>query len=75
VVFDGGRRQAGVDYASAGYRAVEANYRQTVLTAFQQVQDGVTGLSVLNAAAQESHAAVVDAERLLSLANDRYSGG
>ncbi|WP_052653212.1 efflux transporter outer membrane subunit [Pandoraea oxalativorans] len=75
VVFDGGRRQAGVDYASAGYRAVQANYRQTVLTAFQQVQDGVTGLSVLNAAAQESHAAVVDAERLLSLANDRYSGG
>ncbi|VVE04174.1 Toluene efflux pump outer membrane protein TtgF [Pandoraea iniqua] len=75
VIFDGGRRQAGVDYASAGYRAVEANYRQTVLTAFQQVQDGVTGLSVLDGAAHESHAAVVDAQRLLSLANDRYSGG
>ncbi|VVD71933.1 efflux transporter outer membrane subunit [Pandoraea fibrosis] len=75
AIFDGGRRQAGVDFASAGYRAVEANYRQTVLTAFQQVQDGVAGLSVLDAAAHESHAAVVDAQRLLSLANDRYSGG
>ena len=75
AVFDGGRRQASVDFTSAGYRAVEANYRQTVLTAFQQVQDGVTGLSVLDAAARESHAAVVDAQRLLSLANDRYSGG
>ncbi|VVE01609.1 efflux transporter outer membrane subunit [Pandoraea cepalis] len=75
AVFDGGRRQANVDFASAGYRAVEANYRQTVLTAFQQVQDGVTGLSVLDAAARESHAAVVDAQRLLSLATDRYSGG
>lgn len=75
AIFDGGRRQAGVDYASAGYRAVEANYRQTVLTAFEQVQDGVSGLSVLDAAAHESRAAVVDAQRLLSLANDRYSGG
>ncbi|MDM8355542.1 efflux transporter outer membrane subunit [Pandoraea communis] len=75
AIFDGGRRQAGVDFASAGYRAVEANYRQTVLTAFQQVQDGVAGLSVLDAAARESHAAAVDAQRLLSLANDRYSGG
>lgn len=75
AIFDGGRRQAGVDYASAGYKSVEAQYRQTVLNAFAQVQDGVTGLSVLDGAARESHAAVNDAQRLLSLANDRYSGG
>ena len=75
VVFDGGRRQANVDAASDQYRATEANYRQTVLNAFQQVQDGVTGLSVLDGAAKQSHAAVDDAQRLLSLANDRYSGG
>lgn len=75
VIFDGGRRKASLDYAGAGYRAVEAQYRQTVLTAFQQVQDGVTGLSVLDGAARQSHAAVVDSQRLLSLANDRYSGG
>ncbi|MEZ2352301.1 efflux transporter outer membrane subunit [Caballeronia sp. RCC_10] len=75
VVFDGGRRSAAVAFASEGYRATEANYRQTVLNAFQQVQDGIVGLSVLDGAAKQSHAAVVDAERLLSLANDRYSGG
>ena len=46
-----------------------------MLNAFQQVQDGVTGLSVLDAASKESQEAVTDAQRLLSLANDRYSGG
>ena len=75
AVFDGGRRQANVNFASAGYAQAEANYRQTVLDAFQQVQDGVTGLSVLDAASKQAHAAVEDAQRLLSLANDRYSGG
>jgi multidrug efflux system outer membrane protein len=75
VVFDGGRRSANVRFASEGYQAAEANYRQTVLTAFQQVQDGVTGLSVLDGAAKQSHQAVADAQSLLSLANDRYSGG
>ena len=75
VIFDGGRRSANVDFASDQYRAAEANYRQTVLTAFQQVQDGITGLSVLDGAATQSRAAVQDANKLLSLANDRYSGG
>ena len=75
VIFDGGRRSANVDFASDQYRAAEANYRQTVLTAFQQVQDGITGLSVLDGAATQSRAAVEDANKLLSLANDRYSGG
>jgi NodT family efflux transporter outer membrane factor (OMF) lipoprotein len=75
VVFDGGRRAANVDFANEGYKAAEANDRQTVLNAFQQVQDGIVGLSVLDGAAKQSHSAVVDAQRLLSLANDRYSGG
>jgi NodT family efflux transporter outer membrane factor (OMF) lipoprotein len=75
VIFDGGRRAANVDFADEGYKAAEANYRQTVLNAFQQVQDGIVGLSVLDGAATESRAAVSDAQRLLSLANDRYSGG
>ena len=75
VVFDGGRRSANVKFASEGYQMAEANYRQTVLNAFQQVQDGVTGLSVLDGASNQSHQAVNDAQRLLSLANDRYSGG
>ena len=60
VVFDGGRRAANVDFANEGYKAAEANYRQTVLNAFQQVQDGIVGLSVLDGAAKQSHSAVVD---------------
>ena len=75
VVFDGGRRAANVDFANQGYQIAQANYRQAVLTAFQQVQDGITGLSVLDNASAQSHDAVADAQRLLSLANDRYSGG
>lgn len=75
VVFDGGQRKANLKFASAGYLQAEANYRQTVLSAFQQVQDGVTGLSVLDTASKQARAAVTDAQRLLSLANDRYSGG
>ncbi|MGI4857778.1 MAG: efflux transporter outer membrane subunit [Janthinobacterium lividum] len=75
VVFDGGKRRAGVAFAQQDYVAVQASYRQTVLTAFQEVQDGVTGLSVLDGAVTQAHSAVADAEKLLSLANDRYSGG
>ena len=43
VLFDGGRRAANVKFASEGYQVAEATYRQTVLNAFQQVQDGITG--------------------------------
>ncbi|MGI4985264.1 MAG: efflux transporter outer membrane subunit [Janthinobacterium lividum] len=75
VVFDGGLRRAAVAFAQQDYVAVQADYRQTVLTAFQEVQDGVTGLAVLDGAATQAHIASADAERLLSLANDRYSGG
>ena len=75
VLFDGGRRAANVKFASEGYKVTEATYRQTVLDAFQQVQDGITGLAVLDGAAKQSHEAVSDARRLLSLATDRYSGG
>ena len=75
VLFDGGRRAANVQFASEGYKATEANYRQTVLNAFQQVQDGITGLSVLDGASKQSREAVTDAQHLLALANDRYSGG
>jgi len=46
-----------------------------VLTAFQEVQNAVTGLSVLAQAAQQASAAVDDARKLVSLAQDRYAGG
>ncbi|QGZ64122.1 efflux transporter outer membrane subunit [Paraburkholderia acidisoli] len=75
VLFDGGKRAAGVDYAQAGYESAQASYRQTVLTAFQEVQNAVTGLSVLERASTDGQAAVDDARKSFDLANDRYQGG
>lgn len=75
VLFDGGKRAAGVDYAKAGYESSRATYRQTVLTAFQEVQNAVTGLSVLDRASGEGQAAVDDARQSFELANARYQGG
>ncbi|WP_226377313.1 MULTISPECIES: efflux transporter outer membrane subunit [Burkholderia] len=74
-LFEGGRLAAGVAYAQAGYAAAQANYRQTVLTAFEEVQNAVTGLSVLDEAERRARAAVDDAQRLVGLAQDRYAGG
>ncbi|MBN3725927.1 efflux transporter outer membrane subunit [Burkholderia sp. Ac-20379] len=74
-LFQGGRLQAGVDYAQAGYAAAQANYRQTVLTAFQEVQNAVTGLSTLDEASRRARAGVEDSRQLVSLARDRYAGG
>jgi len=75
VLFDGGKRAAGVAYAQAGYEAAQANYRQTVLTAFQEVQNAVTGLSVLASASADAQSAVDDARKSYDLANERYQGG
>ncbi|HYA58890.1 MAG TPA: efflux transporter outer membrane subunit, partial [Burkholderiaceae bacterium] len=74
-LFDAGRLSANIDFAQAGYRATVANYRQTVLTAMQEVQDGLTGSANLARAAAEASAAVRSAQRVVDLANDRYAGG
>ena len=52
-----------------------ANYRETVLTAFQQVEDNLSSLRVLSVEIQQQDAAVTSAERGLSLATDRYRLG
>ncbi|MEX3605846.1 MAG: efflux transporter outer membrane subunit [Burkholderia sp.] len=74
-LFAGGRLKAGIDFAQAGYQAAQANYRQTVLVAFEEVQNAVTGLSMLDEAARRARAALEDARQLVSLAQDRYAGG
>ncbi len=74
-IFDAGRNQGNLDFARAGYNASVANYRQTVLTAFQEVEDGLVGLGTLERASREAGAAVRSAQRVLDLANDRYAGG
>ena len=74
-VFNGGKLHAQLDFAKSAYGSSVANYRQTVLTAFQEVEDGLSGLSVLSKAADTQHQAVEAAERALKIANDRYVGG
>ena len=74
-VLQGGRNRANLAAARAAYDEAVANYRQTVLTAFQQVEDGITNLSTLSQALSTQTAAVQDARRALEIANNRYVGG
>jgi NodT family efflux transporter outer membrane factor (OMF) lipoprotein len=74
-LFDGGRLQSQTDQARAAYDDNVAQYRQTVLTAFQQVEDNLAALRILATEAQQQHAAVASAEHTLELFNNRYVGG
>ncbi|MDQ2927978.1 MAG: efflux transporter outer membrane subunit, partial [Pseudomonadota bacterium] len=74
-LFSGGRLGANVDFAKAGYDANVGNYRRTVLTAMQEVEDGITGLADLEHADSQARTAVATARRVLDLANARYEGG
>ena len=74
-IFNGGRNRANLASSRAAYDESVANYRESVLVAFQQVEDGLSGLALLNQAAKTQQAAVADSRRALNLANDRYVGG
>lgn len=74
-VIAGGRNRAQLDFARGGYQEAVANYRETALTAFQQVEDALSGLTTLAEAYESQQRAVADAERSLQLANARYTGG
>lgn len=75
VLFDGGRIQANVDFAQAGYQASTANYRRVVLLALQEVQDGISSVATLSHASAQADAAVQSAQRVLAMATGRYEGG
>jgi multidrug efflux system outer membrane protein len=74
-IFTGGARRAQVQYARAGFDASVADYRDTVLNAFREVQDTVTGLTVLNDAQKTQQQAVDASRRALDIATSRYTGG
>ena len=74
-VFQGGRLDANVEFARANYDAAVATYRRVVLTAMQEVEDGITGLASLERADAQARIAVETARRVLELANARYEGG
>ena len=75
TIFDGGRRHALNDEARASYDSSVASYRQTVLTGFQQVEDQLAALRVLQQEAGVQATAVQSAQRSLDLSNTRYEGG
>jgi NodT family efflux transporter outer membrane factor (OMF) lipoprotein len=75
TIFDGGRRRATTESALAGYDASVANYRQSVLTSFQQVEDNLVVLRVLSAESVQQHNATAGAEEALRLFQNRYAGG
>jgi NodT family efflux transporter outer membrane factor (OMF) lipoprotein len=75
TVFDGGRRRAVQRSAEFNYDAVVAAYRQSALDAFQQVEDNVAALRVLENETQTQRVAVAAAERSLELSTNRYTGG
>jgi len=75
TVFDAGLRKATVAQYTAQYNADNAAYRQTVLTAFQQVEDYIATLRVTSTQIAQQEQAVKSAQRYLDLANARYQTG
>lgn len=75
TLFDAGRRKSTLAIAQADYDSTVANYRQTVLTSFQQVEDNLSALHVLEQEAAQQHAATHSAEQTLALFTTRYEGG
>jgi NodT family efflux transporter outer membrane factor (OMF) lipoprotein len=75
TLFSGGKRRAAKEQAVASYDASVAAYRQSVLTAFQDVEDELAALRLLGEEAKDQDDAVAAAERALSLAQTRYQGG
>jgi NodT family efflux transporter outer membrane factor (OMF) lipoprotein len=75
TIYDGGLRRATVEQNRALYDQAVANYRNTVLTAFQQVEDNLATLRILSLEIQQQDEAVNAAQRVLVLATDRYRLG
>jgi outer membrane protein, multidrug efflux system len=75
AIFTGGSRRAQTQFAKAGYDASVASYRDTVLNAFREVQDDVTGVTVLDQAYHSQEKAVDSARRTVDIATSRYVGG
>ncbi len=75
TLFDAGRRHAVKQQAIAGYEQTAANYRQTVLQSFQDVEDSLSTLRILDREAAEQAKAVADSDRSLKLATLQYKRG
>lgn len=75
TLFDVDRRRAINEQARGAYDEAAANYRQTILTAFQEVEDNLAALRILEQETATQDAAVAAAQHSLELSNNRYRGG
>jgi NodT family efflux transporter outer membrane factor (OMF) lipoprotein len=75
TLFDGGRRRATSEAAVSRYDELVATYRETVLGAFQQVEDNLAALRIIETEAKQQHAAVVSAQESVEIFMNRYQGG
>jgi NodT family efflux transporter outer membrane factor (OMF) lipoprotein len=75
TIFDAGRRRATSQSAWANLDATTATYRQTTLTAFEQVEDNLAALRILEGEAQQQHEATASAEDWLQVSMNHYTGG
>jgi NodT family efflux transporter outer membrane factor (OMF) lipoprotein len=75
LLFDAGRRHALTEEARHAYEQNVANYRQTVLQAFQDVEDNLSSLRILSSESLAQQRAVDSARRSLSISTYRYKGG
>jgi NodT family efflux transporter outer membrane factor (OMF) lipoprotein len=75
TLFDAGRRRATSESARANYDATVATYRQTSLTAFQEVEDNVAALRILENEGQQQKQAIASSAESLQLFTNRYKGG
>jgi NodT family efflux transporter outer membrane factor (OMF) lipoprotein len=75
TLFDGGRRSAALKGANAQYDGTVADYRQTVLVAFQQVEDQLSSLDTLANEADSQQRATKAADLSLKLTSNRFQAG
>lgn len=75
TLFDAGKTGANARIANADYSAAVAGYRQTVLTAMEEVENGITGLASLDRAVTQADAGVKSAQEAFDIATVRYKGG
>lgn len=75
TIFDAGLRRATVQQFQASYDQTVANYRETVLTAFQQVEDNLAALKILVQVIDQQDSAIDSADRSLQEAKARYKAG
>jgi NodT family efflux transporter outer membrane factor (OMF) lipoprotein len=75
TVFDGGLRRAQTDFARAGFESSVATYRQTVLTAFQSVEDNLAALRILAEENRVQDDAVAAAQQSVTLTTNQYKAG